>query len=168
MRIPLQVQSVCSHNHWVRAICVSNAHLFTGSHGQIVQHDLATWKAQKTMTANCGSVYSIIVMDNLLYAATYENSIYIWDLRSYTTVRTLLGHTGAVYSLAFAPSNPTKLYSGSYDTSIRQWDLSSFTCSARLAGHSGSVEAMVLTGDGSSGQTLFSASRDSFINYWRP
>lgn len=78
--------------------------------------DLGTLKRLKTMSRGCGSIYSIIVSGNLLFSATYENTINVWDLRTFECIKTLPGHSGAVYSIAMANN---RLYSGSYDNSIR-------------------------------------------------
>jgi WD40 repeat protein len=49
-------------------------------------------------------------------SGTYENTINVWDLRTLECIRTLPGHTGAVYTLAIMGN---KLFSGSYDATIR-------------------------------------------------
>jgi F-box/WD-40 domain protein 7 len=49
-------------------------------------------------------------------SGTYENTINVWDLRTLDCIRTLPGHTGAVYALAIVGN---KLFSGSYDATIR-------------------------------------------------
>jgi WD40 repeat protein len=68
------------------------------------------------MNQSCGSIYSFVVHGHMLYAGTYENTVNIWDMRSYAFVRSLPGHCGAVYTLAVQGN---RLFSGSYDNSIR-------------------------------------------------
>lgn len=114
-----QVHILPGHNHWVRAITIQSGYLFTGGHNVIKMFDMANFNLARTMQQNCGSIYSIVVSGNMLYAATYENSILIWDLRTHEYVRSLAGHSGAVYSLCLDSENGKKLFSGSYDTTIR-------------------------------------------------
>jgi WD40 repeat protein len=93
-------------------------------------------KLIKTLESNCGSIYSMVQHGNLLFwyayyyttlhhthtnisydpSATYENTINIFDMRTWECERLLTGHTGSVYGLVI---HGNKLYSSSYDTSIR-------------------------------------------------
>ena len=61
--------------------------------------------------------------DGKLLAATARHAIKVWDLGTNRLVRTLIGHTNWVGSLAFSPDS-RHLVSGSSDTTIRIWDLS--------------------------------------------
>ncbi len=72
--------------------------------------------------------------------------------------RSLLGHTGAVWSLA---GWQVKVASGSDDGRIRVWDVGTGAHDATLAGHSLGVRALVVHGD-----RLLSASRDGTIRAW--
>ena len=62
-------------------------------------------------------------------------------------VHTFRGHTGPVYSLAFAPDGRC-LLSGSEDTSLRLWDLEVGQSLLVLEGHTGVVRAVALSHDG--------------------
>jgi WD40 repeat protein len=150
-----------NHNHWVRALNVTKGHLYSGCYNVINMIDLGTFKHMKSMTQNVGSIYSIVVDNNMLYAGTYANVISVYDLRTFECVRTLTGHTGAVYSLALS-KGLGKLYSGSYDNSIRVWDLNSLSPIQRFTGHTSSVEALLTTDAG-----LYSASTDGTMKLWR-
>lgn len=115
---------------------------------------------------------------NMLLAATYENTVNIWDLRSHDYVRSLVGHSGysllsiyrstfltflgAVYSVALSGSDNNKLMSGSYDNTIRVWDLRTMKALQRATSHSSSVEALVSKDD-----KVYSGSSDQTIKIWR-
>lgn len=127
--------------------------------------DMAGFNEARKMTQSCGSIYGMVVSGNMLLAGTYENTVNIWDLRylmvnsffphpirSHEYVRSLVGHSGAVYSVALSGNN---LMSGSYDNTIRVlnppcyhqfltreqvWDLRAMKSLQRVATHSSSVE----------------------------
>eukprot|EP01126_Amoeba_proteus_P004438 TRINITY_DN11484_c0_g1_i1.p1 TRINITY_DN11484_c0_g1~~TRINITY_DN11484_c0_g1_i1.p1 ORF type:complete len:466 (-),score=87.86 TRINITY_DN11484_c0_g1_i1:281-1678(-) len=153
------VEILPGHNHWVRAINLSNGYCFSGGHNVIKVWDMASFKCFQTLNESCGSIYSLAVHGNMLLAGTYENTVNIWDLRSHKYVRSLPGHGGAVYSLAL---HGNKLFSGSYDNSIRVWDMTTFKCIQRLMGHTSSIEALATGRD-----KLFSASTDNTIKVWK-
>ena len=48
-----------------------------------------------------------------------DKKIIIWDTKSWSSIKTLTGHTSSVYSLAVLPDG--SLASGSYDETIRIW-----------------------------------------------
>ncbi len=60
--------------------------------------------------------------DNRLAAGGTDNAITIWDVPQQRVSRRLVGHTGAVTSLARNDAS-TKLVSGSYDTTICIWSI---------------------------------------------
>jgi WD40 repeat protein len=70
------------------------------------------------VTGNKGgkSIYSLAVAGDYLLAGTYENSILVWNLKSYEIVKTLNEHQGCVLSLTVQGQF---FFSGSYDTTIK-------------------------------------------------
>ncbi|KAK3366724.1 hypothetical protein B0T24DRAFT_367243 [Lasiosphaeria ovina] len=76
--------------------------------------------------------------------------------------RTLEGHSGSVYSVAFAP-NSTVLASGSYDHTIRLWDASTGQLQRTLEGHSSAVSSVAFA---SNSTMLASGSYDNTIRLW--
>lgn len=147
-------------NHWVRSVRVANGYLFCGGRNQIMVWDMLNLKLIKTLESNCGSIYSMVQHGNLLFCATYENTINIFDMRTWECERLLTGHTGSVYGLVI---HGNKLYSSSYDTSIRIWDLNNFQCLQRVPAHSNRIEALV--GDGQN--HICSGSLDRTVKIWR-
>eukprot|EP01094_Clydonella_sp_ATCC50884_P024986 TRINITY_DN6413_c0_g1_i2.p1 TRINITY_DN6413_c0_g1~~TRINITY_DN6413_c0_g1_i2.p1 ORF type:complete len:364 (-),score=79.90 TRINITY_DN6413_c0_g1_i2:27-1118(-) len=155
------IHTLRGHNHWVRAICVWNNLLFTGSYNRILVYDINdNFQCKATVTENCGSIYSIAVGNGKLMAGTYENLIYVWDVETLHSPNILHGHTGAVYSLAVRDS---KCFSGSYDTTVRVWNLDTMQCLQTLSEHSSSVEAVI---SATYSSTIFTGAGDALIHMW--
>jgi WD40 repeat protein len=51
----------------------------------------------------------------------------LWDISTGRCVRTFIGHTREVYSVAFSPDGQT-LISSSTDETVRLWDVSTGKC----------------------------------------
>jgi WD40 repeat protein len=78
-------------------------------------------------------------------------------------VRTLVGHTRGVRSVAFAPSGRI-LASGSEDSTVRVWRVTDGARLLLLEGHTSSVSSVAFTPDGT---RLASGSEDSTVRVWR-
>ncbi|XP_070571910.1 THO complex subunit 6 homolog isoform X2 [Ptychodera flava] len=59
--------------------------------------------------------------DNILYSASGDNNVYVWDLETGTRKDKLQGHTDYVHCLTFR-NNCQEVISGSEDGSVRVWD----------------------------------------------
>ncbi|GAC1421670.1 MAG: hypothetical protein NVSMB62_16830 [Acidobacteriaceae bacterium] len=55
-------------------------------------------------------------------SGSHDNTIELWDVLTREARTPLLGHKGAVRSLAFSPDSLT-LASGSNDNSVKLWDV---------------------------------------------
>ncbi len=92
-----------------------------------------------------------------------ETPITIWNVADGKVVRTLPGHKGTVFALAFSPAGD-RLASASLDGTGRVWDLSgSGDKSIVLAGHQGWVEAVAFSPDGN---VVATAAQDGTVRLW--
>jgi len=101
-----------------------------------------------------------------LAAGMYDATVQLWDVRpgpdQGKELRSLEGHTSAVFALAFS-SDGRMLASGSYDRSVRLWETASGQQIAAWAGHQGPVTA---TGFLPGGRVVTSGSADTSILLW--
>ncbi|KAL8402633.1 hypothetical protein RB596_009121 [Gaeumannomyces avenae] len=81
-----------------------------------------------------------------------------WD----ACLQTLEGHSGYIYSVAFAHDGKT-VASASDDMTVKLWDTATGGCRATLEGHSGCVNSVAFAHDG---KTLASASDDMTVKLW--
>ncbi len=72
-----------------------------------------------------------------------------WDAKTYAEVRTLKGHAGYVWRVAFSPDG-RYLASGSWDSTIKVWDLKASESAepVTLRGHAGFIRSLAFSPDG--------------------
>ena len=80
----------------------------------------------------------------------------------YKLLKTLEGHSGYVYSVAYSPDG-TKIISGSYDKTIKIWNANTGECLKTLEGHSYFVNSVAYSPDGTK---IISGSGDGTIKIW--
>jgi len=121
-----------------------------------------------TLSGHTALVYAVKFSHDGKYVASggYDDTIRIWNVTDGGMLQTLTGHTGYIYSLAFAPNGNLLgniLASGSHDNSIRIWNLDNGTEISSATGHISAVISVDFSHDGSQ---LASGSRDNSIKIW--
>jgi WD40 repeat protein len=76
--------------------------------------------------------------------------------------RTLKGHKGYGYSVAFSPDGK-HIASGSWDQTVQIWDAATGAEITTLTGHEGPINSIAFSPDG---KRLASASSDKTIRLW--
>lgn len=149
-------------NHWIRALLTTENYLYCGSYQTIKIYDLKTLEQLRVIQTQGGSVYSLVVSREYIVCGTYENSIHVWDVKTYKTVAKLTGHCGTVYDLVLMTLVDTnRVISASYDGSLRVWSLDNMQCVQTLFRHQGSVTSLAV-----SRGRLFSGAVDSTVKVW--
>ena len=74
-----------------------------------------------------------------------DHSLKIWDLHTGLEVRTLHGHSDAVFTAAVIPTEKHGLVSGGADMMLRIWDLDSGQQIANYVAHSDVIRCVAVT-----------------------
>ncbi len=89
-------------------------------------------------------------------------TIRLSDTQTWKEDRRLIGHTGAIQSLAVSPDG-VMLVSGSNDTTVRLWDLEEGRERATLRGHTLMVQGVAF---GADRKTVISVGKDGLARVW--
>lgn len=98
----------------------------------------------------------------MLASASYDRTVWLWDLASGRVIWQLKGHMSRVNCVAFSP-NGRLLASGSHDHTVRLWEVSSGREMGRLSGHTFAVSCVAFSPDG---RLLASGSGDYTVRLW--
>lgn len=113
----------------------------------------------KTLTAHDDTVEALVVdeQQNLLYSASWDHTIKIWDLDSFICRQTLKSDSD-VRELVI---HDDKLFSGCGNGAVQVWDIAQLKCVKSAKKHSDDVLALKLSND-----RLYSGSSDATVRVW--
>ena len=97
-----------------------------------------------------------------IVAGGEDNLLTIWNAKTQNKVRTLSGHAGTVWRVAFSPDG-SRLVSGSEDRTVKVWDAATGENVTTFTGHTGGVFGVAFSPDG---QRVGSASHDKTVRLW--
>ncbi len=108
----------------------------------------------------------------ILASGSWDNTIKLWDFNTGKEIRTLIGHTNWVNSVAFSPDGKL-LVSGSADCTIKLWQVHTGIEIQTLTGHSDPVSSVAYsprtatTTKNQERQLVASGSNDYTIKLWQ-
>jgi WD40 repeat protein len=93
-----------------------------------------------------------------------DNVIEVWDVRDGRKLRTLRGHSGDVYTVAFSLDDEGRwLASGGEDSTVKVWDSRTGELVRSFRGHTGLISSLAFSPDA---RRLYSGSRDKTVKVW--
>ncbi|XP_020293654.1 F-box/WD repeat-containing protein 7 [Pseudomyrmex gracilis] len=96
---------------------------------------------------------------NRIVSGSDDNTLKVWSAVSGKCLRTLVGHTGGVWS---SQMSGTIVISGSTDRTLKVWNAETGQCIHTLYGHTSTVRCMHLHGN-----KVVSGSRDATLRVWQ-
>jgi DNA-binding beta-propeller fold protein YncE/predicted Ser/Thr protein kinase len=91
-----------------------------------------------------------------------DPTAHLWDVGSGKQVRTLKGHEGGIFGIAFTPDGKRAL-TASHDGTVRLWELSTGTELKRFRGHEGPLWGLAVSPDGG---WAVSGGEDGTVRTW--
>jgi WD40 repeat protein len=98
----------------------------------------------------------------LLASSSDDQIIRLWDIQNNLCSKSLIGHKGRIFSLAYS-SDGQLLFSGSSDRTAKLWDIQTGQCLETFCGHTSWVWSVVLS---SCNHILATASEDTTVRLW--
>ncbi|KAJ8915801.1 hypothetical protein NQ315_004613 [Exocentrus adspersus] len=95
---------------------------------------------------------------NRIVSGSDDNTLKVWSATTGKCLRTLVGHTGGVWSSQMSGNT---IISGSTDRTLKVWDADTGICKHTLYGHTSTVRCMHLHGT-----KVVSGSRDATLRVW--
>jgi serine/threonine protein kinase len=148
-------------------VSVEHRHLGEGRtvDDHVVVRDGRTGAVRHEMKVPATGVYSVAVSANgtiVVSSCWNESIVRVWDAVKGRQIRTLTGHTGSVYDVAFRLDGAI-VGSASVDTTVRLWNVDTGAVINILKGHRKSVQTVVFSPDGTK---IASGSYDHTARVW--
>jgi WD40 repeat protein len=112
------------------------------------------------LEAHKGAVYAVLpIIGDRLLSASSDDTLILWDLKEAKVIRTLVGHSHTVISLAAYDSDHA--ISCSFDTTVKLWNVNTGRCVRTFVGHLNHVYQVRVRGI-----QIISASIDMTTRMW--
>ncbi|MHC4534640.1 MAG: GLUG motif-containing protein, partial [Planctomycetota bacterium] len=114
----------------------------------VEQVSLPLYGESGEMILGLGSLDAAAYSPDGKYIATAGSlGAFLWDAETGALVRTFLGHTGGVLTVAFSPDG-MRVLTGSFDDTAKLWDAETGQEIRTFGGHTGSVYSVAFSPDG--------------------
>jgi WD40 repeat protein len=173
------IRTIAAHTQqiWAIAFHPNQPILATGSGDQRVKlWNIHTGDCFRTLQAHTSAVWAIAFnpdsnpdsnsnneLDNTILASgSQDQTVRLWNIETGHCLKTLQGHSGQVWSVAFSPTSDL-LATASHDRTIRIWHSRTGACLKTLQGHTSWVQAVAFDPEG---QRIASGSDDQTAKIW--
>ena len=172
-----------AHSRWVRSVAYSpdGQTLASSSYDQTIKlWDVKTQHCLKILRGHRQAVTAIAFSSAqgaiafspdsvgaqgfapLLASSSFDRTVKLWDVQTGECVKTFLGHTNRVWTVAYHP-NGQQLASGGDDHATKLWNLKTGRCKKTIKGHTNAVLSLALSLDGG---YLASGHEDQTVRLW--
>ncbi|MBL8161719.1 MAG: hypothetical protein JNJ61_06995, partial [Anaerolineae bacterium] len=131
-----ELQRFYQSSSWMATLSPDGRYVVTaGLDGNAVLWDVSSGEELHRFSEFRGGVNWVeFSPDSQSFAAADNDSISLWDVRSYQLLANLVGHTNKVYVVRFS-SDGRYLVSGSVDNTARLWDVTTAEIRQEFIGH---------------------------------
>ena len=176
-----------AHKLWVRSVAFSpdGQTLASSSYDQTIKlWDVKTQHCLKILRGHTEAVSAIAFSPNicrgefsqdvcntqkannqnppLLASSSFDRTVKLWDVTTGECLKTFLGHTNRVWTVAYHP-NGQQLASGGDDHATKLWNLKTGRCTKTIVGYTNAVLSLALSPDGC---YLASGYEDQTVRLW--
>ena len=154
------------HTSYVYAVAFSEngATLVSGGlDSRLLEWDLSDGTLKTTIEEKFRSRSVAFSPDGTTFATGgYTDVVNVINVADRTIIKSLEGHTGAIFSVVYSPDG-TKIASASQDDTIKIWNISDGVLLHTLTGHTDDVQSVAFSPNGT---TLASGAEDGKIKLW--
>jgi centriolar protein POC1 len=120
----------------IKSISKKDELLIASEDGSISVWSLKSLELLHTIAVSNDTIRSISVnsVENQVAFGCRDNRVMIYDSEDYSPIKALIGHTMAVFSLAYSP-NGEYLVSGARDAQVKIWDNKTYTLIQNIPAH---------------------------------
>ncbi|RKP12718.1 WD40-repeat-containing domain protein, partial [Piptocephalis cylindrospora] len=168
------------HTDFVRALVVAPPFLYSGSTDKTLRRwRISDGQCDRVFEGHTRGIEAMVLLDSgseseaeagedktLLYSASSDRTIRVWDVESGVCLRVLEGHLTTIYALV-PGMDGSDLWSGSADKDVLQWDLTLPDGPGEpnkvLPPHPDVIKTLLVTG---AGRYLVTGGRDECVRVW--